>query len=222
MKKILVFALLLVFIALPTFAQESKAYNWLYGEETSRFRNGISVGGFGAISPPGIQGGGIEFGFGLLQKDNFYMRNHIEINASYAGVVASFFGIRERLILGGHFNINSNIAIRAYGVFELGFLLFRISHPMTDIYDDNGNPTRVPAVEKGLFEGPFIIEPRGGFGTEIVFNNRGSIFLEFLGGEQILTNGVSFYETYSEQLKGTHPSIYTYISINVGVRWYIN
>lgn len=226
MKKTLVFALLLVFAALPIFAQENEAYNWLYGEENSSFKNGISVGGFGSISLPSIIGAGIEFGFGILQKESFYMRNHIELNTAYAGRVASFYGIRERLIIGGNFDINRNIAIRAYGIFELGFLLFRISQPANRVYDSGEDTssgttgTLIPAVEKTAFEGPFIIEPRIGFGTEIVLNKNGAIFIEFLGGEQILTNGKSFYDGYGDQLEGIYPNMY--ISINVGGRWYIN
>jgi len=207
MKKNLAFVLLLIFVALPIFTQENsnleaaKKMATVAVKENGNFRNGISIGGFGTVSPPSIQGGASEFGFGLIQAGNFYMRNHIEINATYQGIDAGFYGIRERLILGGHFDISADFAVRPYGIFEFGFSVFRISDPTIS--------------KQNTFEAPFILEPRGGFGVEVVFYKSGAIFIEFLSGERILTNGKRLSDEYSTLVK-------THVSINVGARLYIN
>lgn len=189
MKKNLVFAVILISATLPIFA-----------EKEINFKNGITISGFATVTPPSIQGSGVEFGFGLIRTNNFYMRNHIELSVAYQGKETFFYGIRERIIVGGHFSINDAVAIRPYGIFEFGFLMFRM-------IDVSGT--------KNAFEYPFILEPRGGFGTEFVFYKSGCIFIELLGGERILTNGKRFSDEY-ENLSDTH------VSINIGARWYIN
>lgn len=174
----------------------------VFAQETTRFKNGISLGGFGTISPT-VQGGGFDFGFGLLQKGTFYMRNHIEIGSMALAVNGGAVAIREKLMLGSHMDVTDNFAVRVYGIIEFGFLMFAVG--------DN-------TLDKNYGEGPFILEPRLGFGTEFMFggvgDTVGSMFIEMLAGTQILTTGESLSKAY----QGLEDS---YVSFNIGGRWYI-
>ena len=192
MKKIICF---LMFVALTT--------STVFGQDSANFKNGISLGGFGTISPV-VQGGGFDFGFGLLQKGTFYMRNHIEISSMALAVDAGAFAFREKLILGNHLDVTDKFAIRTYGIIEIGFLMFGVG----DGDDD---------YSKKFEDAPFILEPRGGFGTEFMFagvgNTVGSMFIEMMGGAQVLTTGESLSEAYT----GLEDS---YVSFNIGGRFY--
>ena len=175
----------------------------VFAQDSVSFKNGISLGGFGTMSPA-IQGGGFDFGFGLFQKDTFYMRNHIEISSMALGVDAGAFAFREKLIIGNHFDITDKFAFRMYGIVELGFLMFGVG-------DGEG------VFEKKIADAPFILEPRLGFGTEFMFagigNTVGSMFIEMMAGTQILTTG--------ERLSEAYPSLEdSYVSFNVGGRLY--
>ena len=70
---------------------------------------------------------------------------------------------------------------------------------------------------KKVEDAPFIFEPRGGFGTEFMFagigNTVASMFIEMMGGTQILTTGARLSEAYP----GLEDS---YVSFNIGGRFY--
>jgi len=194
MRKIICFVMLLGLVGVSS----------VFAEVTISFKNGITLGGFGTMSPA-VQGGGFDFGFGLFQKDAFYMRNHIEISSMALAVDAGAFAIREKLILGGHIDVTDNFAVRSYGIIELGFLMFAVGDGDT--------------LDKNFEDAPFIIEPRLGTGIEFMFGNssssyRGSFFIEMLAGVQVLTSGKSLSEAY----RGLEDS---YVSFNIGGRWYI-
>lgn len=88
MKKNLGFAVLLFFASLPMVAERNSNFEDRIPlvfeiEKDYNFKNGITISGFATVTPPSIQGGGTEFGFGLIKANNFYMRNHIELSAAY-------------------------------------------------------------------------------------------------------------------------------------------
>jgi len=92
MKRVICFVLVSILVSqVSAFAQEDNDFE---------FKNRFSIGGGGMISP-GLQGGFIDFGFGLYSNEikNFFVRNHIEINggAISPGSTMGIFGIRESI-----------------------------------------------------------------------------------------------------------------------------
>ena len=198
MKKIICFTILLnLFITSYVFSQD---------KESTDFRNGFTFGGFGTVGG-NSQGMGFEFGFGILKKKSFYMRNHIEVNAmslSTGVIQAGALGFREKLIIGGNFPINNSFSIRTYTSIEFGFQMLGIGDEGDELYLKFGNA-------------PFILEPRLGAGFEFLFDvgggKRASIFIEVLKGAQILTTG--------KFLATEYPGIEnTYVTFNIGGRAY--
>ena len=198
MKKIICFIVLLnLFTVSSIFCQDNK---------NADFKNGFTFGAFGTLGG-NIQGVGFEFGFGLLKKGSFYMRNHLEINGmnlpaspSQAGAL----GFREKLIIGGNFHIVNSFSIRTYTSIELGFQMLGIGEEGDELYVKFG-------------EAPFILEPRIGAGFEFLFNvgdkKSASIFIEVLKGVQVLTTGVL--------LSSEYPGLEnTYVAFNIGGRGY--
>jgi len=217
MKKIICFVILITLtLASLLFTQESTT-------NIITFKNGFSIGGAGTGTGYGAHAGMIEFGFGLVKKGNFYMRNHIGIEGGYVYIddlatiieddnaVAKsmgYLGFRERIIFGGNMPIwdgytNSEspyfslyyliTAIRMYGVIDFGFLMI-------------GGEGK-----SDISKAPFILDPRAGIGFEMVYGGMGSIFFEILGGYKVFTTG----SRVSEEANA-------YVSVLFGGRGYIN
>lgn len=191
MRRIISFLVVAILTAqVSAFAQEDSDFE---------FKNRFSFGGGGMISP-GLQGGFIDFGFGLYSNETktFFIRNHIEINSAAIspGSSIGIFGIRERVFIGSSYPMGNNTLLM-YGIVDVGF-----SALLGDkaLYGQNA------------FNDAYIVEPRGGFGFSIVVKNKGSFFVEMLGGSQILLNT-------SQQLSKKYTGASdTYVTFNIGGR----
>jgi len=104
--------------------------------------------------------------------------------------------VLERVFIGSSNPIGDNTLL-VYGIVDVGFSTLLGDE---DIYGKNA------------FNDAYIVEPRGGFGFSIVVKNKGSFFVEMLGGTQILLNT-------SQQLSKKYPGTSdTYITLNIGGR----
>lgn len=190
MKKIICIIILVsVITVVSVFAQEAP------------IKNGLSIGGASLLGNAKAGNYG-DFGFGIFENENFYMRNHITIGGGELNSRTDYFDLVEKLVFGSHMNVTENFAVRSYALLGFGFSMFG-------------------GEDKTDWSTGFILTPQTGLGIEFMLKPfydvlRAAFFIETLSTIEIIVGDGNV-----ALLDQKYPAFEnTYVVISIGIRTY--
>jgi len=172
--------------------------SFLFCQETIKSKDKMAMGTYALIQSQ-KSGGGFSFAVPVFQKNDFVIREELNLNLYFSNVPlsqAKFVSIGDKIHFGSLKEING-FSFRSYGYAkcEYGFTWNNENQPFT--------------------QAPTILEMGGAGGFEFLYSSKKSFFIEFGGGSAIKSWGnISLEDFASGSFKGG------YVCITTGAKHY--